>query len=93
MRIRDKGAMFQGQVLGIVYRTIATHLIRKAGYTTTTSHTGAVTLINAFQSDQHKLYTSILRGSCNRRIGAETANYVCNIYRYDVIYGLYSKQL
>ena len=34
-----------GKVLGIVYRTIATHLSRKAGYTKTTSNTGAVTLI------------------------------------------------
>ena len=29
-----------GKALGIVYRTIATHLIRKAGYTKTTAHTG-----------------------------------------------------
>ncbi len=35
-----------GKVLGIVYRTIATHLIRKAGYTT--AHTGAVTQIQCF---------------------------------------------
>jgi ribosomal protein S27E len=32
-----------GKVLGIVYRSIATHLTRKAGYTKTTAHTGAVT--------------------------------------------------
>jgi hypothetical protein len=37
-----------GKVLGIVYRTIATHLTRKAGYTKTTAHTGAVTLIQRF---------------------------------------------
>ena len=37
-----------GKVLGIVYRTIATHLTRKAGYTKTTAHTGAVTLIQCF---------------------------------------------
>jgi hypothetical protein len=37
-----------GKVLGIVYRTIATHLSRKAGYTKTTAHTGAVTLIQCF---------------------------------------------
>jgi hypothetical protein len=35
-----------GKVLGIVYRAIATHLTRKAGYTT--AHTGAVTLIQCF---------------------------------------------
>jgi hypothetical protein len=39
-----------GQVLGIVYRTIATHLIKKAGLTHNTAHTGAVTLIQRFGS-------------------------------------------
>ena len=34
--------------LGIVYRTIATHLTRKAGYTKATARTGAVTLIQCF---------------------------------------------
>jgi len=37
-----------GKVLGIVYRAIATHLTRKAGYTKSTAHTGAVTLIQCF---------------------------------------------
>ena len=37
-----------GKVLGIVYRTIATHLIKKAGFTRKTAHTGAVTLIQCF---------------------------------------------
>ncbi len=37
-----------GKVLGIVYRVIATHLIRKAGYTRTTAQTGTVTLIQRF---------------------------------------------
>ena len=54
---------------------LATHLTKKAGYTKTTAETGAVTLINAFQSDQHKLYTSRLRGSCNRRIGAVAGSF------------------
>ena len=35
-------------LLGIVYRAIATHLIRKAGYTKATARTGAVTLIQCF---------------------------------------------
>jgi hypothetical protein len=39
-----------GQVLGIVYRVIATHLIKKAGQTSKTAHTGAVTLIQRFGS-------------------------------------------
>jgi hypothetical protein len=34
-----------GKALGIVYRTIATHLIKKAGFTRKTAHTGAVTLM------------------------------------------------
>jgi hypothetical protein len=37
-----------GQVLSIVYRAIATHLTRKAGYTKATAQTGAVTLIQRF---------------------------------------------
>jgi hypothetical protein len=39
-----------GKVLGIVYRTIATHLIKKAGFTKKTVYTGAVTLIQYFGS-------------------------------------------
>ena len=39
-----------GQVLGIVYRCIATHLIKKAGFSCTTARTGAVTLIQRFGS-------------------------------------------
>ena len=37
-----------GRVLGIVYRALATHLVRKAGYTANTARTGAVTLIQRF---------------------------------------------
>jgi hypothetical protein len=39
-----------GEALGIVYRVIATHLIKKAGLTHKTAHTGAVTLIKRFGS-------------------------------------------
>jgi hypothetical protein len=39
-----------GQMPGIVYRVIATHLIKKAGQTSKTAHTGAVTLIQRFGS-------------------------------------------
>ena len=39
-----------GRVLGIVYRVIATHLIKKSGRTHRTAHTGAVTLIQRFGS-------------------------------------------
>ena len=39
-----------GKVLGIVYRTLATHIIHKAGFTKATAHTGAVTLIQRFGS-------------------------------------------
>jgi len=38
------------KVLGIVYRAIATHLTKKAGYTKTRAQTGAVTLIQRFGS-------------------------------------------
>jgi len=37
-------------VLAIVYRTIATHLINKAGVSRNTARTGAVTLIQRFGS-------------------------------------------
>lgn len=39
-----------GQVLGIVHRCIATHLIKKTGFTNKTARTGAVTLIQRFGS-------------------------------------------
>jgi ribosomal protein S27E len=39
-----------GWVLRIVYRSIATHLIKKAGFTRKTAQTGAVTLIQRFGS-------------------------------------------
>jgi len=39
-----------GKVLGIVYRAIASHLIKKAGFTHKTAQTGAVTLIQRFGS-------------------------------------------
>ena len=39
-----------GRVLGIAYRVIATHLIKKAGQTHKMAHTGAVTLIQRFGS-------------------------------------------
>ena len=39
-----------GQVLGIVYRAIASHLIKAAGYHHATAQTGAVTLIQRFGS-------------------------------------------
>jgi len=37
-----------GKVLSIVYRAVATHLRRKAGYTKATAQTGAITLIQRF---------------------------------------------
>jgi hypothetical protein len=39
-----------GRVLGIVYRCIATHLIKKAGFSRKTAQTDAVTLIQRFGS-------------------------------------------
>jgi hypothetical protein len=39
-----------GRVLGIVYRAISSHLIKKAGFTRKTVQTGAVTLIQRFGS-------------------------------------------
>jgi hypothetical protein len=39
-----------GKVLGIVYRTLATHITKKAGNNKKTAQTGAVTLIQRFGS-------------------------------------------
>ena len=39
-----------GKVLGVVYLTLAAHIIHKAGFTKSTVHTGAVTLIQRFWS-------------------------------------------
>ena len=39
-----------GKVLGIVYRTLATHITKKAGYNKQTAQAGAVTLIQRFGS-------------------------------------------
>ena len=49
------------QVLGIVYRVIATHLIKKAGYSCQTAQTGAVTLIQRFGSALTKSLGAILK--------------------------------
>jgi hypothetical protein len=43
-------AAVMGAVLGIVYRAIAAHLVRKAGLTQAAARTGAVTLIQRFGS-------------------------------------------
>ena len=49
-----------GRVLGIVYRCIATHLIKKAGFSRKTARTGAVTLIQRFGSALTKSLPAIL---------------------------------
>ena len=46
----DPAVMVMGQVLGIVCRAIASHLIKAAGHRHETAHTGAVTLIRRFGS-------------------------------------------
>jgi hypothetical protein len=49
-----------GKVLGIVYRTLATHITKKAGYNKQTVQTGAVTLIQRFGSALTKSPGAIL---------------------------------
>jgi hypothetical protein len=39
-----------GKALGIVYRAISTHIVKKAGHAKTTAHAGSVTLIQRFGS-------------------------------------------
>ena len=43
-------SLITGQVLGTVYRVIATHLVKNAGYSKKTARTGPVTLILLFCS-------------------------------------------
>ncbi len=40
--------LITGQVLGIVYRVVSLHLVKKAGYSRKAARTGAVTLIQRF---------------------------------------------
>ena len=47
-----------GRVLGIVYRCIATQLIKKAGFSRKTAQAGAVTLIQRFGSAPNPTSTS-----------------------------------
>jgi hypothetical protein len=59
-----------GKVLAIVYRTLATHITKKAGYNKKTAQTGAVTLIQRFGSALTKSPGAILnsrRLAPNRR--------------------------
>jgi hypothetical protein len=51
---------FMGRVLAIVYRCIATHLTKKAGFSRKTAQTGAVTLIQRFGSTLTKSLGAIL---------------------------------
>ncbi|RXY50338.1 IS91 family transposase, partial [Klebsiella pneumoniae] len=46
----DRHPQLMRQVLNIVYRTLSTHLINKAGYTKASAQTGSVTLIQRFGS-------------------------------------------
>ena len=47
-RMQPDRPELKGKVLGIVYRAIASHLVKKAGLTKKTAQTGAVTLIQRF---------------------------------------------
>ncbi len=46
-----------GEVLGNVYRAIATHLIQKAGFNSKMAQTGAVTLIQRLDSPLNTIST------------------------------------
>ena len=49
-----------GKVLGIVYRAIATHLRRKAGFTRATAQTGAITVIQRFGGVKFNIHFHML---------------------------------
>jgi len=55
-----------GQVLGIVYRCIATHLIKKAGLSRKTAQAGAVTWIQRFGSALNLIVTITCCSSTGR---------------------------
>ena len=59
-----------GKVLGIVYRTLATHITKKAGYNKQTAQTGAVTLIQQFGSALTKSPGAVLN---SRRLAPRRA--------------------
>jgi hypothetical protein len=68
-----------GGVLGIVYRCIATHLIKKAGFTLKTAQTGAVTLIQRFGSalNQCSLCCALMH-ECRGRMDAQERPTCCS---------------
>jgi hypothetical protein len=66
------------QVLGIVYRAISSHLIRKGGVSRATAATGAVTLIRRFGSALNRnvhLHRLVLDG-VYRRAGEGSLRFV-----------------
>tara|TARA_R110002167_G_scaffold42935_24_gene130142 strand:- start:6857 stop:7066 length:210 start_codon:yes stop_codon:yes gene_type:complete len=66
-----------GNVLGIVYRTLATHITKKAGYNKKTAQTGAVTLIQRFGSALN----------LNIHFHMPTSMVECQSVRVEVIFG------
>ncbi len=65
-----------GKVLGIVYRAIASHLVKKAGLTKKTAQTGAVTLIQRFGSALNlnvHFHMLFLDGVCAKNKQGKTA--------------------
>ncbi len=59
--------MITGQVLGIVYRVISMHLVKKAGYSKETARTGAVTLIRKWQL--RAVISTGRRNTCVKSLG------------------------
>jgi hypothetical protein len=68
-----------GKVLGIVYRTLATHITRKAGYNKEMAQTGAVTLIQRLGSALTKSPGAILN---SRRAGGPKS-FRCQFYTFN----------
>jgi hypothetical protein len=54
-----------GWVLGIVYRCIATHLIKKAGFSRKTAQTTAVTLIQRWGRQGGRILAARRRGGAS----------------------------
>ena len=70
-----------GKVLGIIYRAISTHLIRKAGYRLRDGATGAVTLIQRFGSALNLNESINIAGASRWRFRAVEVLVIGSIFR------------
>ena len=66
-----------GQVLGIVHRIIATHLIKKAGFSRKAAHTGAVTLMTCMDALMPRAQDAQERPSASAARSISISTFTC----------------